>query len=283
MQRFTHFLWISALIGCPLSGVAAKPLASVDRLNVDASASQPAQIKDPFEPINRKIFWFNNKLDQHLLLPVAKTYQNITPKPIRKGVTQFFGNLAEPWSGVNHLLQGQPKQSLQHFGRFTINTITTLGLADPAGSSLKMPAPTKEDFGQTLGVWGVKSGPYLMLPLLGPSTLRDTVAMGPDALGNPQSYLQSDEIYAALLALRVINTRADLIGVEDLVSGDQYSLLRDVYLQRRQFQIQNTTSMSTPATFDDSFGDEEEDSMPVEPASITPPPAESTEPSSGQP
>jgi len=287
MQRYAQLLWVSVLIGSPLGVACAKPIVSVETLNIDASANQPAQVKDPFEAINRKVFWFNNNLDRYFLLPVAKTYQKVTPKPVRQGVTQFFNNLSEPWSGVNHLLQGQPQASWQNFGRFGVNTLTTLGLADPAASTLNMPAPTKEDFGQTLGVWGVKSGPYLMLPLFGPSTLRDTASMGVDVMGNPFNYAESDEIFAALLGLRVINTRADLIGVEDLVSGDQYSLLRDVYLQRRQFQIQNTPSNRAPAAFDDSFGDEDmSDSAPATPADDAQPAAtvsESTTPLSGQP
>jgi phospholipid-binding lipoprotein MlaA len=287
MQRLKHLWVISVLVGCSTPLAYAAPTVSIDTINVDANANQPAQIKDPFESINRKIFSFNNFLDQNLLLPAAKTYQKITPPPVRKGVSSFFGNLSEPWSGLNHLLQGDGKASLQNLSRFTINTITTLGLADPAAVALNIPAPSKEDFGQTLGVWGVKSGPYLMLPLLGPSTLRDTAGLSIDTVGNPQSYLESDEIYMALLGLRVINTRADLIGVEDLVNGDQYALLRDVYLQRRQFQIQNTASTSAPASFDDSFGDEEDPAPSAEASSVPDQPAatvsESTEPASGQP
>lgn len=290
MQRLPHLLMISLWIGYSAISLAhAKSLVSTETLNVDANAHQPVEIKDPFEPINRQIFSFNTYLDQHFLLPVAKNYQRMTPQPVRQGVTRFFGNLAEPWSGINHLLQGNPKASLQNFGRFTINTLTTLGLADPAAISLKIPTPSKEDFGQTLGVWGLKSGPYIMLPLLGPSTLRDTASLGVDTIGSPISHLVSDEIYAALFGLRVINTRADLIGVEDLVNGDQYSLLRDVYLQRRLFQIQNaaTSSMSAPASFDDHFGDEEDSTDPHESPAATQPPnntlSESTEQTSGQP
>jgi phospholipid-binding lipoprotein MlaA len=236
---------------------AADKTLSVDEFAINASASQPAKIKDPFERINRKIFVFNNYLDQHALLPAARLYQALVPSPVNKGVTNFFANLAEPWTAINQLLQGKPRASVVSMGRFTVNTLTTLGLADPASVSLKL-QKSREDFGQTLGVWGVGSGPFLMLPFRGPSTLRDTGAMILDQHFSPQHYIDSGEAYAGLLVTQAIDARADLIGVESLVTGDQYPVLRDVYLQRRQFQVDDGQTNDQTSPLDESFGDESE-------------------------
>jgi phospholipid-binding lipoprotein MlaA len=230
-------------------------------LTVDATATQPDSVKDPFQPLNRKVFKFNSKVDQYVLLPVAKTYKNHVPNIVRSSVGRFFSNLREPWNAVNHLLQGNPKSSYKSLGRFTVNTVTSLGLADPA-TQLGITS-TGEDFGQTLGVWGVKSGPFLMLPFIGPSTMRDTGGMAVDMFARPQRYLDETSIYWGLSSTEIVNMRAGLIGVEDLVQGDQYSLLRDLYLQRRQYLISGQTDVSS--AIDNSFGDED-DSFEESPA-----------------
>ncbi len=228
-------------------------------LAVNADANQPESVKDPLQPINRQVFRFNQTLDKYLLLPVAKTYKKVLPQPVRTSVGNFFSNLREPWSAVNHLLQGHPKSSAKSLGRFTVNTLTSLGLADPA-SKWGLISPS-EDFGQTLGVWGVKSGPFLMLPFLGPSTLRDASSLFVDMYARPQHYINNDAVQWSLNGLQVVNLRAGLIGVEDLVQGDQYTLLRDLYLQRRQFAIygENDPNMG----IDDSFGDDGDNPAPA--------------------
>jgi phospholipid-binding lipoprotein MlaA len=236
---------------------AADKTLSVDEFAINASASQPAKIKDPFERINRKIFTFNQYLDQHALLPAARLYQALVPSPVNTGITHFFSNLAEPWTAVNQLLQGKPRASAVSMGRFTVNTFTTLGLADPASVTLKL-QKSREDLGQTLGVWGIGSGPFLMLPFRGPSTLRDTAAMVIDQQFSPQQHIHSGEAYAALVVAQAIDARADLIGVESLVTGDQYPVLRDVYLQRRQFQVDDGQPNDHTAPLDESFGDDTE-------------------------
>lgn len=223
-------------------------------LAVNADANQPESIKDPLQPINRKIFKFNQTIDTYVLLPVAKTYKKVMPSPVRTSVSNFFSNLREPWSAVNHLLQGHPKSSVKSLGRFTVNTLSSLGLADPA-TKLGITS-TSEDFGQTLGTWGVKSGPFLMLPLLGPSTLRDTGGMVLDMYARPQHYINEDAVQWSLSGLQIVNLRAGLIGVEDLVQGDQYTLIRDLYLQRRQYAISGNKG-SSPG-IDESFGDDDD-------------------------
>lgn len=225
---------------------------TLNQLRVDANASQPDVVKDPFQPLNRKVFKFNSKIDQHVLLPVAKAYKNKVPKPVQNGIGNFFSNLREPWNAVNYLLQGHGISSSKSLGRFTVNTLGSLGLADPA-SKLGLKSQDDEDFGQTLGKWGIKSGPFLMLPILGPSTLRDGVAGIADSFGRPLSYMSQDSTYWSLTALEVVDARAGFVGVEDLVQGDQYALLRDLYLQRRQYLISGSEQN---AGLDSSFGDE---------------------------
>ena len=228
---------------------------TLKQLSVDANASQPESVKDPLQPLNRKIFVFNNKLDQYLLLPVARRYKEYVPAPLKVGVSNFFSNLGEPWNAVNHLLQGHPKSSYRSLGRFTLNTFTSLGLADPAATSFGINRED-QDFGLTLGKWGLKSGPFLMLPALGPSTLRDGTGRIADVYGRPQHYMDQNSTYWISNGLNVVNTRAGFIGVENLVQGDQYALLRDLYLQRRQYLV---TGDDPSSALDKSFGDDDAD------------------------
>lgn len=239
----------------------------VQQLRVDATANQPDEVKDPFQGYNRQIYRFNDAIDRRGLLPVAKFYQRVVPKPINTGISNFFQNISEPWTAINQLLQGKPKASAQTLGRFTLNTLTSLGFADPANSSFNLKAGN-EDFGQTLGVWGVKSGPYVVLPLLGPSTLRDATARIVDMAASPTVYIDADAVRVGLTATQVIDTRAEFIGAESIVTGDQYPVLRDVYLQRRLFQVFDgapPAHLNPPV--EEGFGDEEFD----EPTPETPP------------
>lgn len=228
---------------------------TLKQLRVDANANQPESVKDPLQPLNRKIFLFNTKVDQYLLLPVARRYKEYVPAPLKVGVSNFFSNLGEPWNAVNHLLQGHPKSSYRSLGRFTLNTFTSLGLADPAGTSFGI-NKEDQDFGLTLGKWGLKSGPFLMLPALGPSTLRDGTGRIADVYGRPQHYMDQNSAYWISNGLNVVNTRAGFIGVENLVQGDQYALLRDLYLQRRQYLVSGDDPSSL---LDKSFGDDDAD------------------------
>jgi phospholipid-binding lipoprotein MlaA len=269
LPRIVLLVSVLGTSGIGFSYAADKNL-SVDDFAMDANASQPDAVKDPFERINRKVFAFNNYLDQHALLPAARFYQKVVPSPVNTGISNFFTNLTEPWTAVNQLLQGKPLESVRSISRFTVNTVTSLGLADPAYITLKMPR-AREDLGQTLGVWGVGSGPFLMLPFRGPSTLRDTGAMFVDQWAAPQRYIDSGEAYFGLITLQTIDARADLIGVESLVNGDQYPLLRDVYLQRRQFQIQDgKVPESSNPPIDEGFGDESFGDAMTTPAEPTP-------------
>lgn len=198
-----------------------------------------ANPRDPFEPFNRGVQRFNDAVDEAVLKPVATTYVDVTPSPVRTGVTNFFGNLRDLWSSVNAALQLRPRESAENLMRFGVNT--TFGLAGLLDIATEMGIPrTRIDFGQTLGRWGVASGPYLVLPFFGPSSFRDTVGLvvdsNADLVGDVDRVANRNSLYT----LRVIDTRAGLLGAGNVLEGaalDKYSFTRDFYLNRRQSQI----------------------------------------------
>lgn len=195
--------------------------------------------RDPYESYNRAMFTFNDKVDTYALKPVATVYRDVTPSFVQTGVGNFFGNLSDAWSGVNNLLQGKGEDGMTDITRFALNsTLGVLGLFDiasPAGLEKH-----KEDFGQTLGVWGLESGPYLVLPLLGPSTVRDTVALPADWAGNIWQYKDPVHVRNIGTGVNVVDTRASLLDAGSLFEDaalDRYEFLRDGYLQRRESQV----------------------------------------------
>lgn len=200
---------------------------------------------DPIEPLNRGIYAFNDGADRWVVRPTAKAYDKVMPRVVKIGVGNVFDNLATPATAVNQLLQGKPLRSLSDTGRFLVNTVLGVGglidVATHAGF-----AKHDEDFGQTLGVWGVGSGSFLMLPLRGPSTVRDTLGFVVDGVLNPIRYVKPNDSRAAVMALYVIDLRTTLLGVDQLVSGDEYLFLRDAYLQRRSFQVNDGVSDEDP-------------------------------------
>ena len=195
----------------------------------------PANPADPLESMNRSIFSFNEGLDNAVLKPVATAYQTVTPRVARQGVTNFFDNLGDAWSFVNNALQGQGEGAYNSMVRFTVNSVLGIGglfdIASEAGILRH-----KQDFGQTLGRWGVSTGPYLVLPFWGPSTLRDASGQIVDAYGYPANNIDNIRLRNSLYGLRVVNTRADLLKAGDMLDSvalDKYSLMRDVYLRSR--------------------------------------------------
>ena len=192
--------------------------------------------RDPLESFNRGVFAFNEGLDQAVFKPAATIYRDVTPQLVRTGVSNFLGNLDDAWSSVNSLLQFKLRHAVDNLMRFGVNTTFGLfGVLDVA-SEMQIDRHS-EDFGQTLGRWGVGSGPYLVLPMFGPSTLRDAAALPVDFNGDLAS--QTNDIGArnALRVLNVIDTRAGLLGVSsalDDVALDKYSFARDAFLQRRR-------------------------------------------------
>ena len=194
---------------------------------------------DPFESFNRSVFSFNDGLDRTVIRPVATAYRDITPSPVRAGVTNFFGNLQDAWSVVNNALQGKGEYAGDSLGRVMINTVFGLGgLLDMAGEA-KIPKHT-EDFGQTLGEWGVPSGPYLVLPVLGSSTVRDSAALIVDTQGDVVSSLSNVPARNTLQVTRGVNLRAKLLNAGNLLdeaSLDKYTFAREVHLRRRRSLI----------------------------------------------
>ena len=208
----------------------------LNQMNVDASATQPVEEKDPFVNFNRSIYDFNDVIDRYALRPAAVQAKEKVPEDVRSGYRAFRHNLAEPWNAVNQLIQGKPKRALTTLGRFTINTLTSLGFADPA-QRLGLLAE-RESFGTTLGYYGVPSGPYVVLPFWGPSTFRDTLGLAVDTQGRVQRHIYpNDRVLWTDNTLQIINARADVLELEKLIQGDKYAALRDAYLQRMRFNI----------------------------------------------
>ncbi len=199
--------------------------------------SAPVTASDPYESWNRKVFRFNETIDRWFLKPVAQTYRAITPSVVDRGVTNFFNNLQEVRNFANSLFQLKGESAVVAAGRFTYNTVFGLAGIFDVATAFDLPE-RPEDFGQTLGYWGVGSGPYLMLPLLGPSSPRHATGLGMDmvVLPSPWDYAENPERYYAR-GLQIVDTRADLIPAESFISGDSYIFVRNAFLQRREYLI----------------------------------------------
>jgi phospholipid-binding lipoprotein MlaA len=209
-------------------------------LGLTACATGPdAHPQDPLEPWNRGVYRFNDVLDTHLVKPVAQKYQEITPDPVRQGVGNFFGNFRDVWSSVNAALQLRPQEAVESLFRVGVNTTVGLGGVLDVATEIGIPR-TRLDFGQTLGRWGVPSGPYLVLPLLGPSSVRDATGTGFQLRLNDYTNFDDENLQHSLTVLEVVDTRAGLLRAGTLLDEaaiDKYSFMRDFYLQRRQNQI----------------------------------------------
>ena len=192
-------------------------------------------INDPFEDINRITFKFNESLDNNFLKPVALTYSK-TPKPIKKGISNFFDNLEEIETSVNQILQGKPKLAINDFSRFIINS--TIGLGGFLDVATKIGLTRhEEEFDQTLALWDVPSGPYIMLPGLGPSTLRDTLARPFSSFLSVTFHMTESDVNLALKGMDALETRERLLEIESLIYGDRYNFVRDSYVQYMNFEI----------------------------------------------
>ena len=206
-----------------------------------ACASGPtASPSDPFEPMNRSIDRFNTALDEAALKPLATAYKTHTPDPVRTGVRNFFSNLGDVWSVLNNVLQLKPKQALETSARVAVNTVFgLLGVIDVA-SDMNLER-NKEDMGQTLGYWGMPPGPYLVLPLLGPSTLRDAGGTVVEiTVGDPINQINDPWAYGGVFGLRLLDRRASYLQAGDMlneVALDKYTFTRQVWLQKRRSDV----------------------------------------------
>lgn len=223
LNPFLHAARVGLIVGAALS--------------LSACAGMGKNPRDPLEPLNRKVMEFNEGVDAIVLKPSATFYREKVPPLVRTGVANFFGNLSDGWSAINSLLQFKFQAAADNWVRLNLNTLFGLGGVIDIASDLNIERH-REDFGQTLGHWGVPAGPFIMLPLLGPSTLRDTIALPVDRKGNPVQYFSDHEATKNLIyAVRAVDDRSNLLRastVLDEAALDKYSFVRDAHLQRRR-------------------------------------------------
>jgi phospholipid-binding lipoprotein MlaA len=200
--------------------------------------AQAASEEDPWESINRPIFRFNDMLDTYALKPLAQGYQAITPQFLEDGIHNMFRNIGDVGNLANDVLQVKPRAAGVDTARLMFNTtFGVLGFFD-VGTRMGLQR-NDEDFGQTLGYWGVGSGPYVMLPFLGPSTLRDAPSKYVDSYAEPYRYMNDIPARNMAIGMDVIDTRASLLSTEKLISGDKYVFIRNAYLQNREFKVKD--------------------------------------------
>ena len=224
---------------------------------VGCASAPTANPKDPWESMNRSVASFNDTVDDNVLKPVATGYRNVVPNLIQTGVRNVFNNLADMWSTVNNLLQLKPLNTVESLGRVVVNTVFGIyGIFDVA-TYIKLERHP-EDFGQTLGYWGVPNGPYLVLPLFGPSTLRDGASLPVDFAVSPSQYISDIPTRNQVFVLRLVSKRAELLKSGNMLeeaSIDKYSFTRDAYLQYRRSQIYDGNPPDEADTNDDPSAD----------------------------
>lgn len=221
-------------------------IAALGVMSVTLSSTASAQqnrVYDPLEPANRAIHGFNTYADAYVLKPIAQGYDYVVPKPAKRGVTNVLNNLRMPVVFVNSVLQGNPENAFSSLWSFILNsTLGVAGVFDFAGANTDL-VVHREDFGQTLGSWGVGSGPYLVLPLLGPSNIRDAGGTFVDFYSDPYNYIDEDRYVIGRIAVEAVDTRYRLLGTIEGIresSLDPYAAFRSAYHQRRQALIANT-------------------------------------------
>lgn len=208
------------------AGVALAPMAA-----------QAAE-EDPWESVNRVTFRFNDIIDTYALKPIAQGYQFIAPQFVEDGVHNFFNNIGDVGNFANNVLQAKPAAAGVDTARLIFNT--TFGLLGFIDVGTKMGLQrSDEDFGQTLGYWGVQSGPYVVIPLLGPSTVRDAIAKYPDTYTSPYKYIDHVPTRNTALGVNLVDTRASLLSAERLINGDKYIFIRNAFLQNREFRVKD--------------------------------------------
>ena len=241
-------------------GIAARLLSPIAGALLLSACATPGQYslaeRDPLEKVNRGVWGVNQAADKVVIKPVTQVYRAVAPRPVRQGVSNAFANLSEPWSFINNVLQGKPNRAARNFGRFVVNTTLGIGgLLDPASKMGIRAAP--EDLGQTMAVWGVNGGPYLVLPLLGPSTLRDGIGSGVAAYADPVRVAISDAnvnvwYKRGYLATYIVSARSDLTesGGDTFLqtSLDPYAAARSAYLQIRTAAIANQDDSGSGGT-----------------------------------
>lgn len=238
-------------------GLADETEGSLSDLNTESSETDTKpryRDPDPWIGLNRGIYGVNDRLDRWILRPVARGYHWVLPDPLEDGVSNFFDNLQSPGIALNQILQGKPGLAANDFGRFLVNTTLGIGGLFDVASRFGMPQH-EEDFGQTFATWGIPEGPFFMIPVRGPSTVTYAVGMIGDAFTNPIGFIDNVRLRNSLYGLSVIDLRARLLSAESLITGDEYLFIRDAYLQRRAYLVNDGEFEEDP--FED-FDDDEE-------------------------
>ncbi|WP_175721467.1 MlaA family lipoprotein [Burkholderia anthina] len=233
---------------------AALAVAAVAALSGCATVQTPTK-GDPLEGFNRTMYKFNDTVDTYALKPVAKGYQYVVPQPVRESVTNFFSNIGDVYIAANNIVQLRIADGVGDIMRVVINTVFGVGGLFDVATIAKLPKHTA-DFGITMGRYGMPSGPYLVLPLLGPSTVRDTAGLGVDYVGNPLTYVKPDGLSWGLFGVNLVNARANLLGAGDVLDAaalDKYSFVRNAYLQRRQMLIDNARGEAATTSSNDAL------------------------------
>ena len=249
---FRHPVIGALIFICLCSGNAvAQTVQPVDPDMAERKLDAPPGEVDPYEDWNRKVYGFNETIDNWFLRPVAKGYRTVMPGFADRAVTNFFNNLTEIRNFANSIFQLKGESAVVAAGRFTYNTVFGLGGLIDVATMFDLPE-RPEDFGQTLGYWGTGSGPYLMLPFLGPSNPRDFGGFVSDNLLLPSAWdlAETPDVYYAR-ALQIVDKRADLIPAEGFISGDGYTFVRNAYLQRRAYLINDGRTVDDPFASDD--------------------------------
>jgi phospholipid-binding lipoprotein MlaA len=243
-----NFSSVRLSVLCPL--VAS--LGLLTPLGTFAQDEQGVANPDPWQGYNRAMFKFNDAVDRWTLKPLAKGYKFIMPDPLETGVGNIFDNVQEVPNVINGVLQGDFKGAAYDTGRLLVNTTLGIGGLLDVAKYMNLPADDDEDFGQTLAIWGVKQGPYLVLPLLGPSTIRDTAGWPVNYYTDPTSYIDHVRTENTVRGLELMDVRAEILDLEKNITGDRYTFVRDVYLQRRNYLINN-------GEVEDDFGSDDFD------------------------
>ena len=201
-------------------------------------AANAATEDDPWEGFNRVVFKFNDTLDTYALKPIAQGYQFITPQFLEDGIHNMYRNVGDVRNLANNVLQVKPHAAGVDTARLLMNTIIGVGGFFDVGTKMGLQR-NDEDFGQTLGYWGLSSGPYLVLPLLGPSTVRDALGIYPDSYAEPYRYMHDVSARNTVAGMKIIDARANLLSAEKLITGDKYIFIRNAYLQSREFKVKD--------------------------------------------
>lgn len=235
-MKLTHATLRGLFAGLLALSVASPALA----VDGDDYYQDDLRNPDPWEPVNRAVFRFNDTLDTYALRPIAKGYDKVVPQPLNDGISNVFNNLGEPKNLVNNVLQGKMHDAGVDLSRFMLNT--TLGVLGVFDVATRMGLQRNdEDFGQTLGAWGTPSGPYVMLPFLGPSTVRDASGFAVEGLAELSYRPHIDDVPTrnTAIGVDVVDTRAGLLPQERLIRGDKYRFIRNAWLQNREFKVRD--------------------------------------------